>query len=238
MATIAGSAALLGWSIEQNEEGYLLPGQGALGLHWASAAAKTAATTTTTTQCDELIHHLPREGLFVSPTTNTNIRAGPRLRRAKTIDVLTQRANKKTTLESQYNVDWSHAMGEGAFGAVYSALHRETQEKVAVKKISKLLTSSATFEREMDALLLLAASGGHPNICSLREHFEQDGFFYLVLDLVEGGEMFDRLCEEGAYSEADAARLFRQVASALALMHGIGLVHRYVWGVVHGVLAT
>jgi len=47
----------------------------------------------------------------------------------------------------------------------------------------------------------------------------------LILDLVEGGEMFDHLVDHGAYSEADAARLVREVASALDFLHGIGVVH-------------
>ena len=42
---------------------------------------------------------------------------------------------------------------------------------------------------------------------------------------VSGGEMFDHLVAVGAYSEADAARLLREVASALAFLHGIGVVH-------------
>ena len=47
----------------------------------------------------------------------------------------------------------------------------------------------------------------------------------MILDLVEGGEMFDHLVDHGAYSEADAARLVREVASALDFLHGIGVVH-------------
>lgn len=67
--------------------------------------------------------------------------------------------------------------------------------------------------------------GGHPNICALHEHFDEGGYYYLILDLVEGGEMFDHLVNHGAYSEADAARLVREVASALDYLHGIGVVH-------------
>jgi serine/threonine protein kinase len=59
----------------------------------------------------------------------------------------------------------------------------------------------------------------------LKENFDEGGYYYLVLDLVRGGEVFDRLIEDGAYSEADAARLVREVGSALAFIHGIGLVH-------------
>ena len=77
----------------------------------------------------------------------------------------------------------------------------------------------------MNALLHIRAHGGHPNICMLRENFDEEDDYLLVLDLVDGGEMFEHLIEHGAYSEADASRLLRQVASALDFIHGIGVVH-------------
>lgn len=54
--------------------------------------------------------------------------------------------------------------------------------------------------------------------------YEDDENYYLILDLVSGGEMFDHLINFGAYSEADAARLMYEIASALAFMHGVGVV--------------
>ena len=96
---------------------------------------------------------------------------------------------------------------------------------VAVKQISKEYTDDAAFQREMDAFLHIRKVGGHPNICGLRETFDEGGFYYLILDLIQGGEMFDHLMKDGAYSEADAARLVREVGSALSFLHGIGLVH-------------
>lgn len=96
---------------------------------------------------------------------------------------------------------------------------------VAIKQISKQHTSDSTFQREMDAFLHIRMAGDHPNICGLRENFDEGNYYYLVLDLVQGGEMFDHLIKDGAYSEADAARLVREVGSALSFLHGIGLVH-------------
>ena len=55
--------------------------------------------------------------------------------------------------------------------------------------------------------------------------YEDDNNYYLILDLVSGGEMFDHLINYGAYSEADAARLMYEIASALAFMHGVGVVY-------------
>ena len=55
--------------------------------------------------------------------------------------------------------------------------------------------------------------------------YDDHNYYYLILDLVSGGEMLDHLIENGAYSEADAARLMHEIASAMAFLHGVGVVH-------------
>jgi serine/threonine protein kinase len=147
-----------------------------------------------------------------------------RLARSSTIRRM-QDTSTQATLRSKYDVQWNAPLGEGGFGAVYLAKDRKTKELVAVKKISKNYTDDASFQKEMNAFLHIRQCGGHPNICGLRENFDEGDHFYLVLDLVSGGEMFDHLINNGAYSEADAARLVREVGSALAFIHGIGCVH-------------
>ena len=96
---------------------------------------------------------------------------------------------------------------------------------MALKKISKRYTKSTNFKTETDALLRIYDNGGHPNISGLRDMYEDYTHFYMILDLVSGGEMFEHLIHYGAYSEADAARLMHEVASALAFIHGVGVVH-------------
>ena len=113
----------------------------------------------------------------------------------------------------------------GAYGDVYLCRERATGKPFALKKIPKEFTEDAEFQREMNALLHIRAHGGHPNICMLNENFDEQDDYLLVLDLVDGGEMFEYLIKHGAYSEVDASRLLRQVASALDFMHGIGVVH-------------
>ncbi|KAL3917541.1 MAG: hypothetical protein SGILL_004665, partial [Bacillariaceae sp.] len=68
-------------------------------------------------------------------------------------------------------------------------------------------------------------NGGHPNISGLRDMYEDYSYYYLVMDLISGGELFDHLSHDGAYSEADAARLIFEIASALSFLHGVGVVH-------------
>lgn len=178
-----------------------------------------ALTQTTNTNCEAL---LPQPGSSNATTPKTVI---SRLKRNRTIQKLLA-AKTQVSLTDKYLVDLKQPpLGEGAFGSVHLARHRQSGELVAIKKIPKQMTSYDTFQREMEALLHIREHGRHPNICSLRENFEEGQHYYLVLDLVSGGEMFDHLCQQGPYSEADAARLVREVASALAFCHGIGVVH-------------
>jgi len=134
-------------------------------------------------------------------------------------------ASRKGTLESRYEVDWRNPIGEGSFGSVYTAKDKVTGEYVAVKKMTKKAEGDETFQREMSTLKHIRNHGGHPNICSLRSDYETSDHLYIVLELISGGEMFDHLASHGSYSEADAARLIREVASALAFLHGMNVVH-------------
>jgi hypothetical protein len=145
-------------------------------------------------------------------------------RRHNTFKVMEDMA-ERDTLEARFKVDWRNPIGEGTFGSVYRGSDRKTGENVAVKKISKRATDDVSFQREMEALVHIRKHGGHPHICGMRANYDQGDYYYIVLDLISGGEMFDHLANHGAYSEADAARLIREVASALAFIHGLNCVH-------------
>uniref|UniRef100_W8B3F0 Calcium/calmodulin-dependent protein kinase type 1 n=1 Tax=Ceratitis capitata TaxID=7213 RepID=W8B3F0_CERCA len=66
----------------------------------------------------------------------------------------------------------------------------------------------------------------HPNIVQLLETFEDKSKVYLVMELVTGGELFDRIVEKGSYTEKDASGLIRQILEAVDYMHEQGVVHR------------
>jgi serine/threonine protein kinase len=172
-------------------------------------------TAPTTCQCDAAMLSQPQQQL----------RSKFSLQRRSTIRRLNAQSEPISNLNAKYNVSWKLPIGEGAFSTVYVATNRNTNKKYAIKKIPKMFTDNKAFQNEIDALLCIQENGGHPHISSLNESFEDDKNFYLVLDLVTGGEMFDHLVKLGAYSEADAARLVREAAMALCFIHGVGLVH-------------
>ena len=151
--------------------------------------------------------------------------------RQQTMAYIDQTAKPTNALHERYQIANGNdaLLGVGNFGAVQQAMDRTTRQPVAIKRLPKASTSHVAIQRELQALLAIQQAGGHPNLTALREYFqddsEQDAAYYLVMELVPGGELFDALCTHGALTEADAARFTRQLASALQFLHALGLVH-------------
>jgi len=132
------------------------------------------------------------------------------------------KVNRTPTVEDKY--DMKDVLGTGAFSQVRLAECREDGQMYAIKIIDKkaLKGKEDSLENEIRVLKRLK----HPNIVALLEVFEDKTKVYLVMELVTGGELFDRIVEKGSYSEKDAADLIKQVLSAVAYMHDQGVVHR------------
>mmetsp|Transcript_3229 Transcript_3229/g.8942 ORF Transcript_3229/g.8942 Transcript_3229/m.8942 type:complete len:865 (+) Transcript_3229:216-2810(+) len=146
------------------------------------------------------------------------------VRKHRTLRLL-DKYKTQTSVESKYNWNKEKMVGEGAYSKVYRAVSKDSGEQVALKNISKKYTDSQYFQQEVEAMLYIQEKGGHPHVITLHEHFEDGDSYILILDFIQGGELFDHLIEMGAYSEMDASRIVREVASALLYLHGIGLVH-------------
>ena len=113
----------------------------------------------------------------------------------------------------------------GSFATVKLAESREDKSKWAVKIINK----SALSKEDEDALeveVKVLSELKHPNIVEFRELFDCPKTFYLVMELMEGGELFDRIVEKEKYSEKEAQTVVRDIASALEYCHEKKVVHR------------
>lgn len=116
-------------------------------------------------------------------------------------------------------------LGEGSYGMVYQARRKMDGALVALKTMSRSLTGKTDFEREVAALQLLSKPPGHAHIVQLYDLHRDDQNYYLVMELIEGGELLEHLIENGPYSEGLAASFLRQFAEALCFVHGNGLSH-------------
>ncbi|XP_068175842.1 calcium/calmodulin-dependent protein kinase type IV-like [Antennarius striatus] len=122
-------------------------------------------------------------------------------------------------VEDFYNL--SSELGRGATSIVYRCEEKQTQKPFALKVLKKTIDKKIV-RTEIGVLLRLS----HPNIIQLKEIFETDTDIALVLELVTGGELFDRIVERGYYSERDAAHVIKQILEAVAYLHENGVVHR------------
>ncbi|QSL64177.1 hypothetical protein MERGE_000332 [Pneumocystis wakefieldiae] len=113
--------------------------------------------------------------------------------------------------------------GAGTYGIVKEAVHSE-YGRVAVKIIDKQSVKgheSMVYE-EMDILKRL----DHPHIVTFKEWFESNSKFYIVTELATGGELFDRICQYGKFSEKDAVVIIKEILDALSYIHDNQIVHR------------
>lgn len=99
-------------------------------------------------------------------------------------------------------------LGRGEFGITHQCVELKTGEIFACKKISKgkLRTEVDVDDvrREVDIMRHIPK---HPNIVSFKEAFEDQEAVYLVMELCEGGELFDRIVSRGHYTERAAAKV-------------------------------
>ncbi|XP_053932452.1 calcium/calmodulin-dependent protein kinase type 1 isoform X2 [Cuculus canorus] len=112
----------------------------------------------------------------------------------------------------------------GAFSEVVLAEEKATRKLVAIKCITKkaLEGKETSIENEIAVLHKIK----HPNIVALDDIYESGTHLYLIMQLVSGGELFDRIVEKGFYTERDASALIRQILDAVKYLHDMGIVHR------------
>mmetsp|Transcript_58802 Transcript_58802/g.172569 ORF Transcript_58802/g.172569 Transcript_58802/m.172569 type:complete len:545 (+) Transcript_58802:234-1868(+) len=130
----------------------------------------------------------------------------------------------KASLLHRYQIT-PNILGEGATGKVKAAVHRETGQKVAIKTFrwNKLCESAkADVLRESG----IQCSLDHPKIAKAREMVKTGERLYLVLEMLEGGDVLDRLHEAEHLTERLAMRVVKQVLEAIQYMHSNGMVHR------------
>jgi calcium/calmodulin-dependent protein kinase I len=126
-------------------------------------------------------------------------------------------------IEDHYEL--GEEIGKGGFSVVYKAVRKSPHGEFAVKCIKKKMVEGDDIKllrREIQIMKKL----NHPNILKLYEVYEDDEQFYLVMELVKGKELFDKIVERGMYSERDAANIILQVVSAVRYLHENGIAHR------------
>ncbi len=126
-------------------------------------------------------------------------------------------------LADRYTIE--REIGAGGMATVYLAHDVKHNRKVALKVLKPDLAAVVGAERFLREIEV-TANLQHPHILPLFESGEANGFLFYVMPYVEGESLRDRLERDGALPVAEATRLIREVADALAYAHSRGVVHR------------
>ncbi|KAH0502442.1 Ribosomal protein S6 kinase alpha-5 [Microtus ochrogaster] len=129
---------------------------------------------------------------------------------------------KDSPFYQHYDLDLKDKpLGEGSFSICRKCVHKKSNQAFAVKIISKRM--EANTQKEITALKLCE---GHPNIVKLHEVFHDQLHTFLVMELLNGGELFERIKKKKHFSETEASYIMRKLVSAVSHMHDVGVVHR------------
>eukprot|EP00262_Sarcandra_glabra_P012600 TRINITY_DN327_c0_g1_i4.p1 TRINITY_DN327_c0_g1~~TRINITY_DN327_c0_g1_i4.p1 ORF type:complete len:528 (-),score=86.13 TRINITY_DN327_c0_g1_i4:399-1982(-) len=123
--------------------------------------------------------------------------------------------------------DLGRELGRGEFGITYLCTDKFSGEVLACKSISKKkLRTAVDIEDVRREVEIMKHMPKHPNIVTLKDTYEDDNAVHLVMELCEGGELFDRIVSRGHYTERAAAVVTRTIVEVVQVCHKNGVMHR------------
>jgi len=128
---------------------------------------------------------------------------------------------KNSPISQQY--EFGGELGRGGFSIVLEAVSKEDGEKYAIKVIEKaMIDDFEQLKREIKIMKKIE----HKNVLKLYEIYEDVNHVYIVMELVEGSELFDRIVSKGYYTEKEAINVIKQILDAVRYLHENGIAHR------------
>ena len=125
---------------------------------------------------------------------------------------------------SDYKIE--EIIGEGTYGKVKLATHLATNEKVAIKIIDKSkLINEGDNDRILNEMKILIKLD-HPNILKAFEVFEEEKYYYIVMERPAKGDLFNYICTKGRLSMDEASFIYYQIVNAIQYLHKNKIVHR------------
>ncbi|KAG9133719.1 hypothetical protein Leryth_019351 [Lithospermum erythrorhizon] len=129
--------------------------------------------------------------------------------------------------EIEHKYDLGRELGRGEFGITYMCIDKESGDKFACKSISKKkLRTRVDIEDVRREVEILKHLPEHPHIVTLKGTYEDNKAVHIVMELCEGGELFDRIVAKGHYTERAAAAMIRTIVEVIQVCHKHGVMHR------------
>jgi serine/threonine protein kinase len=141
------------------------------------------------------------------------------------VDSFTEKYLCKNKFTDEYDVAKGEVLGEGAFAVVHTGYHKKHSKQYAIKTVKKDALEQKDL-RDLICEITITTRLAHPNIVRLHEAYEEPDYYYLVQELMTGGELFDRIVEKEFYHDREAQHAVCTILSAVNYMHSKKVVHR------------
>ncbi|KAJ8533212.1 hypothetical protein ON010_g14043 [Phytophthora cinnamomi] len=192
-----------------------------LGLEPLAAVVMAAATAALRLRLG------PRLGAAMPTSSGSSVSAGVDVvsPTASPVPKVTFRKGEKSFLDFHQHYAITRHLGEGSYSTVKQVTHRKKGGFYACKIVDKLSLSDvdrAALSHEVRVL----SSVSHVNIMRLYEVIEDDAKCYLVTELAEGGDLFDRIVKQGKFPEREAQKVTAALIEALHYCHTHSIIHR------------
>ncbi|XP_038615308.1 ribosomal protein S6 kinase alpha-2 isoform X2 [Tachyglossus aculeatus] len=162
-------------------------------------------------------HHLFRGFSFVASSL-VQEPSQPDLHRASVHPIVQQLHGNNIHFTDGYEI--KEDIGIGAYSVCKRCVHKATDAEYAVKIIEK---SKRDPSEEIEILLRY---GQHPNIITLKDVYDDGKYVYLVMELMRGGELLDRILRQKYFSEREASAVLCTITKTVDYLHSQGVVHR------------
>eukprot|EP01102_Stenamoeba_stenopodia_P000837 TRINITY_DN10788_c0_g1_i1.p1 TRINITY_DN10788_c0_g1~~TRINITY_DN10788_c0_g1_i1.p1 ORF type:complete len:451 (+),score=152.51 TRINITY_DN10788_c0_g1_i1:58-1410(+) len=117
-------------------------------------------------------------------------------------------------------------LGSGTFATVKLAVHKQTGDKVAIKIINKVKAPPINPKKSLMDEVEILKKLSHPNIINILDIFDTKDELQLVLELVHGGDLLDKILSKTRYKEDEARVIFKNIVEAVEYLHSHGFAHR------------
>ena len=137
-------------------------------------------------------------------------------------------SNSNIDYKSNYIGEYiiNQTLGIGTFSKVKLGINKYTKEKVAIKLLEKnKITEKSDLERIFREMSIVKTLN-HPNIVKTHEIFDNEKYYFMIMDYCPGGELFDYIVNKIRLNEEESSFFFYQIINAVEYIHSKGIVHR------------
>ncbi|KAM9559808.1 ribosomal protein S6 kinase alpha-2-like isoform 2-T2 [Salvelinus alpinus] len=141
------------------------------------------------------------------------------IRQSSTVNTIVQQLHG-TNIHFTDGYEMKEDVGLGAYSVCKRCIHKITSVEYAVKIIDRAKKDPS------EEIEILLRYGQHPNIITLKDVYDDGKYVYLVMELMRGGELLDRILHQKSFSERETSAVLCTITKTVEYLHSQGVVHR------------